>query len=452
VKVRSPIRSPVPALAALVAAAFLPVPAARCQDFELEPIEYSKTPGSDRIARLIERIQRGETKLEWDARAGYLPAILEALEIPASSQVLVFSKTSFQRELIGPEKPRALYFNEDVYAGFCRYGEVLELAAQDPRQGTIFYTLDQREREPALPVRRNAECLQCHSSPLTKGVPGVLVRSVHPDARGLPVLRAGTHLTDHASPLAKRWGGWYVTGTHGSDLHMGNAVLPGDDADPGSLLGRENANVTDLAGRFDLEPYLTPHSDIVALMVLEHQTQLHNLLTSASYQARVALHQAEAMRSLTGEPAGKLGESTLRRFEYASTPLLEYMLFVDEARFAGPIRGTSPFAEEFARRGPRDRKGRSLHDLDLTWRLFKHPLSYLVYSEAFDGLPAPFKEHVHARLLEILTGKEAGKDFAGLAIEDRRAILEILADTKRDLPEAWRREAGASAGVRQVRL
>jgi hypothetical protein len=187
-------------------------------------------------------------------------------------------------------------------------------------------------------------------------------------------------------------------------------------------------------------------------MVLEHQTQLHNLLASASYQARVALHQQAAMSGLTGEPADRPSESTLRRFGYASTPLLKYMLFVNEARLGGPIRGTSTFADEFQRLGPLDRKGRSLRDLDLTRRLFKHPLSYLVYSEAFDGLPPAFKQHVYARLLAILTGKDEGKDLGGLAGEDRRAILEILADTKPDLPEAWREAAGRPAGPRQARL
>jgi hypothetical protein len=284
-------------------------------------------------------------------------------------------------------------------------------------------------------------------------VPGVLVRSVHPDPLGLPILKAGTFVTDHASPLRERWGGWYVTGTHGRDLHMGNAVLRSSEADPRSLRSPDGANVTRLDDRCATAAYLAPHSDIVALMVLEHQTQLHNLITSAGYQARIAMHHEEAMRGLTGAPAGGPSESTLRRFEYASTPLLKYLLFIGETRLNAPVRGTSPFAEEFQRRGPRDKEGRSLRDFDLTRRLFKHPLSYLVYSEAFDGLPAAFKEHLYGRLLSILTGKDRSKDFAGLASDDRRAILEILAGTKPDLPEAWREAARQEiAGERQAEL
>ena len=452
---RSPTSSVLPPLrraAAALVGCLLSVSAADAQDFEREPIEYSKTRGADCVARLMGRLERGDVKLEHDARRGYLPALLRELEIPVSSQVLVFSKTSFQRERIGPRSPRALYFNDDVYVGYVHNGEVIELAAQDPRLGTIFYTLDQIDHGKVAPIRQDAECLQCHASPLTKGVPGVLVRSVHPDAGGLPILKAGTHLTDHASPLGKRWGGWYVTGLHGSEQHMGNAFLSGEDVDPASLAAAENQNLTHLEDRLETDRYLSPHSDIVALMVLEHQTQLHNLLTSAGYQARIAMHQQEAMSGLTGDDPRKPSESTLRRFEYASMQILEYLLFVDEARLQARVRGTSTFSGEFQRLGPRDRQGRSLRDLELTRRMFKYPCSYLIYSEAFDGLPAAFKEHLYGRLLAILTGNEAGKKFSSLEPEDCRAILEILADTKPDLPEAWRREAAPSAPSRQARL
>jgi hypothetical protein len=437
---------------AATAAWLISISPAAAQDFEREPIEYSKTPGTDRIARLIERLARGEAKLERDSRRGYLPALLHELEVPVSSQVLVFSKTSFQRERIGPRTPRALYFNDNVYVGYVHGGEVIEVAAQDPRLGTIFYTLDQHGEGKVAPVRRDAECLQCHASPMTKGVPGVLVRSVHPNAVGLPILKAGTHVTDHASPLRERWGGWYVTGIPGGELHMGNAFLPGEDAEPASLASAENSNVTNLEDRFETDQYLTPHSDIVALMVLEHQTRLHNLLTSASYQARIAMYQQEAMSSLTGDDPARLRESILRRFEYASTPLLEYLLFVDEARLQARVRGTSTFSEEFPQLGPRDRQGRSLRDFDLSRRMFKHPCSYLIYSQPFDSLPAAFKEHLYGRLLAILTGKESGRKFSRLEPEECRAIIEILADTKADLPEAWRREAARSAPPRQARL
>ncbi|MBI4601816.1 MAG: hypothetical protein HY721_07630 [Planctomycetes bacterium] len=423
--------------------------AAPGQGFEGEPIHYATAPVDDPVARLQARIDRGEVRLEHDGRHGYLAAVLRELGIPASSQALVFSKTSFQRELIGPSTPRAIYFTDDAYIGWVRGGEVVEVASVDPRQGTIFYTLDQDERAKPRFERRNAECLQCHASPLTRSVPGLLVRSVYPDPQGLPVLKAGTFNTDHSSPLRERWGGWYVTGTHGAERHLGNAFLSDPGGDPAALDGSAGANVTSLAGRFDAAPYLTPHSDLVALLVLEHQVQLHDLIASASYQARIAMHQQAAMASLTGDPPDRPNESTLRRFEYASTPLLKYLLLVDEAPLGAPVRGTSAFAEDFQRRGPRDARGRSLRDLDLERRLFRYPCSFLIYSEAFDGLPAHFKEHLYGRLRDILTGKDSSKDFARLSAEDRRAVLEILLETKPGLPCYWREAQEGGAGARR---
>ena len=126
------------------------------------------------------------------------------------------------------------------------------------------------------------------------------------------------------------------------------------------------------------------------------------------------------------------------RVDGAAEQLFKYMLFCDEVRLTDPIHGTSGFAEEFARRGPFDKKGRSLRDFDLRTRLFKYPCSYLIYSPAFDGLPASVKERTYRRLWDVLTGKETGKDYAHLSPADRQAIKEILIDTKPGLPEYWK--------------
>lgn len=410
---------------------------AQALDFDAEPISYASRPAADPVARLNHRLEKGEVTLRHEPGQGYLRSVLEALDISLSSQVLVFSKTSFQRDLIAPETPRALYFNDDTYIGWVKYGEVMEVASVDPEQGTQFYTLDQSPTQPPRFQRRQAECLQCHASSLTKGVPGPLIRSVYTDRSGQPVLKAGTFLTDHSSPLRERWGGWYVSGTHGSDRHLGNSFLADRSGDPGAFDFLPGANLTDLRTRFGTESYATAHSDLVALLVLEHQSQLHNLVTAANYQARLALRDDAAIRQMMNEPPGPPSDSTLRRFEYAAKPLLRYLLLVDEAPLREPVRGTSGFAEDFQKRGPRDSRGRSLRDLDLATRIFRYPLSPLVYSESLDRFPSEFREHFFRRLHEILTGKDTSKDFARLTPEERTACLEILRETRKGLPESW---------------
>src|SRR5262249_53739144 len=131
-------------------------------------------------------------------------------------------------------------------------------------------------------------------------------------------------------------------------------------------------------------------------------------------------------------------ENTTSRVKNAGEPLVKYLLFSGEAALTEPVRGTSGFAAEFARRGPRDGKGRSLRDFDLRRRLVAYPCSYVIYPPAFAGLPGPVKDYVYRRLWEVLTGKDTGADFAHLSAADRQAILEILRATKPDLPDYWK--------------
>jgi hypothetical protein len=266
----------------------------------------------------------------------------------------------------------------------------------------------------------------------------MLARSILMSPEGLALSQFGTYDLDDRTPFAKRWGGWYVTGTHGDQAHMGNVVVR-DREHPEQLDTAAGANVTDLSDRFETSAYLTGHSDIVALMVLEHQTQMQNRITAAGYQARLALYQQAGINKALGRPADEVSESTERRFRRAAEDLLKYLLFVDEAPLTAPVAGTSGFAEQFAARGPHDRRGRSLRDFDLQSRLFKHPCSYLIDSEAFAALPRPVKDHVYHRLWEVLTGRDQGSDFAHLSSADRQAILEILRETRSDLPEEWHR-------------
>ncbi|MCH5373047.1 MAG: hypothetical protein JJ992_03655 [Planctomycetes bacterium] len=405
--------------------------------YEDEPINYYTTPLSDPVVRLQQQIDSGEIRLDYDADHGYLPSVLKALGVSPESQMLVFSKTSFQRERISPSRPRAVYFNDDVYVGWVQNGPVMEISSVDPRQGAIFYTLAQRATERPQFIRDHGDCLSCHASSRTSDVPGHLVRSVYTAPDGQPRFEAGTFLTDHTSPLSQRWGGWYVTGKHGSQRHMGN-VVAADEEHPENLDREAGANVTSLDAFVDTSPYLTCDSDLVALMVLEHQTEMHNLITRAGYDTRRALRDGRIMNRLLEEPEDHISQSTRRRIENAGERLLKYLLFVGETALTEPICGTSSFADQFTARGPRDQRGRSLRDFDLQKRLFRYPCSYLIYSDAFTSLPAPLHDYLARRLWEILTGRDASETYSHLSTDDRRAILEILQDTQHDLAEDWK--------------
>jgi len=396
-------------------------------DIDAPPIEYWASAPRDSMARLSARLAKGEARLEWHPERGYLDSFLQALGIPANSQTLVFSKTSFQRDRISPLSPRALYFNDDTYVGWVQGGSVLEVSTADPRLGAVFYTLDQRQGAPKI-VRQRYECLSCHQSGLTKNVPGHTLRSVFTLKDGMPVFQAGTYLTTPESPFEERWGGWYVTGTHGSMRHLGNLTFrnPREAEAPDADLG---ANQAGLGRHFATGPYLTKHSDIVALLVLNHQVEVHNLITKAGYETRRALAFEETLNRELGRP-GHRSDSTRSRIRSACEPLVKGLLGVGEPPLPAPITGSTSFQREFEQGGPRDRQGRSLRQLDLRGRLFRYPCSFLIHSEAFEGLPEEAREYVYGRLREILTAEDPGKDFAHLSVVDRAALREILAETR----------------------
>lgn len=420
-----------------LAALLLSCPALPAADLDAPPIRYATADADNPASRLDARLKARQVELKADDDFGYLKAVLAELNVPASSQVLVFSKTSLQRSRIGPKTPRAIYFNDDVSVGFCRTGEVLEIAASDPNLGTVFYTIDQRtDRAPRF-TRQTESCLICHGSSASQGFPAHTVRSVSPDVRGELVLSRGSKRVDHSTPFEDRWGGWYVTGTSGKQEHMGNQVVGGW---PWAEKGKQPAgeNVTDLKPYFTAANYLTPHSDLVALMVLEHQSEALNRLTRANFQTRLALHEQAELNKAFGDPPGTRSESITRRIHAACEPVVKYLLFCDEVLLTEPVAGTSGFAAEFAARGPFDATKRSLREFDLKTRMLRFPLSYVVYSKQFDGLPAEAKARVYLRLWEVLSGKDTSKDFAHLTAADRRAAREILRDTKPGLPDYWK--------------
>ncbi len=380
-------------------------------------ISYARTPTTEAVGKLNLKLSTAATRLSQDGSSGYLQSALQALSIPVDSQVMVFSKTGLQGRLTSPANPRALFFNDSVVLGYVRGAPLLELIAHDARQGAIFYTLDQTAQ--SAPVfRRSDSCLTCHLSRNSMDVPGMLVRSQFTSPSGATLRHLGQFVVDHRSPFDQRWGGYYVTGTHGSMRHMGNAMVS-NDGTPASTA--TTLNVTSLEGRLDTAAYPSPFSDIVSLMIFDHQMHTMNLLTRVGWETRVAIHdnQMELTR-------GPVHDSIVE--------LVDYLLFVDEAPLRGAVQGVSGFAARFSTRGPHDKKGRSLYQLDLKRRLLRYPCSYMIYTEALDSLPPQAMGAVYQRMWRILSGQERGVRYSRLSLTDRREILEILRSTKSGLP------------------
>jgi hypothetical protein len=348
--------------------------------------------------------------------------VLDALHLSSDSQMLVFSKTSLQAPRISPDRPRAIYFNDDVALAYVPGSSSMEIGAIDPQAGPIFYTMT-IEGPGAPAITRGQACLRCHQGPNTAGVPGLYVGSVIPGPTGAPVRDDTAIITDHRTPFADRWGGWYVTAKRGEQLDRANAIAS-NPAEPDALVRERPSNLQSLVGFFDRSQYLAGSSDIVALMTFEHQTQMINLITRVGWEARM------------GTRGGT--ESIPAALNADIEALVAYMLFAGEVPLRDPVEGVSPFARTFPERGPRDHQGRSLREFDLQTRLFRYPLSYMIYSEAFDALPAAARARVYGRLHDVLSGADRNPEYARLTPGDRRAILEIVRDTKKDLPAVWR--------------
>jgi hypothetical protein len=392
-------------------------------DYDQPAIDYNKRAPQDAITRLQSKLDRGEANLEFDAKDGYLPSLLKQLDINVDSQMLVFSKTSFQAPKISPQSPRALYFNDEAAIGFVPNGDVLELTALDPNQGINFYTIERNKVEKPRFLRRSLECLNCHLLANTLNVPGLLATSVIPRPDGSPRFAAAAVVVDSRTPLDQRWGGWFVTGNSGDLRHRGNSVARNPDQ-PTVLDLRNNQNLTTLEKRTDTSLYPLPTSDLVALMTLEHQNRMTSFLTRLNWEARIA------------EKDGHMAEFE-PRLKFLTDEMVSYMLFQDEARMLDPMTGSSTFVKTFPERGPRDKKGRSLREFDLQTRVFRYPLSYMIYSPAFDALPAVVKDRVYRKLFDVLTTKPVEGENR-IPAETRKAIIEIVADTKPGIPAYWK--------------
>lgn len=384
--------------------------------FGLKPVEYGTGPLSDPVSRLNEQLTDRKSELKFDSDWGYLRDVLKQLDIPESSQLMVYSKTALNPRLINPENPRVVYFNDDVYLGWVPGARSMELASVDPLRGTIFYELELKQ-SPNPRFVRSERCLACHAGDSSLRVPGLLVRSFITDGRGRPI--SGYSRITHEKPLQKRWGGWYVTGTHGEMVHLGN-LFGRDIVEESRANPAMRANLTQLDSFLDTAKYLNPHSDLVAHLVFDHQVHGHNLITRVSMEQQLQL------------------ESNARQ------QLVRYLLFLDEALLEGPLKGTSGYQSWFTQQGKRDSRQRSLKDFDLKTRLFRYRLSYLIYTEGFKQMPTEARTLVFKDIYAFLTADESQLeqdwDVAPQAfpIQERQAILEIVAETLDPLPEFWK--------------
>ena len=385
---------------------------------DLEQVWYKSTAASGAVEALRSRIERKEVQLEFSPTHGYLPALLRELKVPATSQLLVASKTSPNKNYISPKNPRALYFSDSVALAFVPGAEMIEVAAADPKLGVVFYTLEQKALTRPQLVRDD-RCLECHASAKTLDAPGWLVRSFRTHDDGEVDVLSGLMVTHH-TPIAERWGGYYVTGETGGQRHRGNLFGAEASAKHGPTAAA-SVSVTDLKPLLDLAKFPEPSSDVVALLVLEHQVHMMNLLT------RLRL-DTEALAE----------SDSLERAYPTSEAVLKYLLLVDEAPLMASVQGSSSFARVFEALGPTDTKGRSLRQLDLQTRLFKYPCSFMIYSPSFEALPLRARRHLYRRLWDVLAGEDSSGEFKSLSAETRASIRDILVQTKKDLPTYWR--------------
>ena len=421
--------------------------AAFATDIELEPINYWEAESQDPIAQLQRQIEAGKATLRAETPQAALQQVLDYLKVPAESQVLVYSQTSAQNSRIRPQRPRAIYFSDDGYVGWVQGGGI-EIITFDKHLGAVLYFIDiakfDGHQEP--PIARPNSCLNCHSRSTTGNVPGALVRSVFPGSNGMPYFGAGTFYVDDSTPLENRWGGWYVTGHSGEHTHMGNSIATEEDT--GVIMNpiaESGTQLDDLSDVINVEPYLGGgSSDIVALMILEHQVEMHNTIVSASVNVRQLTHRTEQMHRSFGEPMPAKPEGTLKRvIENQAKKIVEQLLFRDELLIedAG-VEGGETFQEKFLESRLPGPEGRALRDLRLYERIFKFRCSYVIYSRVFDYIPPQLKEEVYRQLFAGLSGAAGTESSNHLSWTERERIREILLTTKDDLPTYWSEQPG----------
>jgi hypothetical protein len=414
-------------------------------DYEQPPVSYSASAPRDAMSKLQERLASGELAFGADEKV-VLEKLLGELRVPVDSQVLVFSKTSLQRGRIQPERPRALYFSDSAYVGWVP-GGLIEVTTIDSQLGPIFYSFRVPKSDDKLPrIERDADCLRCHGGTFVRDIPGVFVRSVFPDATGEPLLRHGTLVVDDETPFEQRWGGWYVTGYEGPLAHRGN--VRGSESGDQLVFDLANARPAELSEYFDVAPYLRPRSDVVALLVLEHQLTMQNSLTRAGLMCRKMIAYQHGLQKAFKEPLSDepAYDSVKSVFASAVQDIVDRLLFRKAAPLPEGVVGHPSFREAFLRGVPRTATGESLKDFQLKDRIFANRCSYLIYSEAFRDLPEVLKERVLERLEDVLLGRDTSGRYGYLPAEERERIHRILIETHPDAKREWSTEKPAQSG------
>jgi hypothetical protein len=347
--------------------------------------------------------------------------------------LLVFSPTSLQYKLISPATPRALYFNDSTYIGFVLNSTIVEVTTIDDDKGIVFYTFDNAPQNSRYFERANQSCLVCHDTQgtLGGGVPVLLALSAPYSKANLPLVDS-ININDQ-SPVEDRWGGWYVTGRHGLQAHLGNIMLESRD-DLGQLDDYRIWNLDTMAGTgfMDPSPYPRDTSDIVALMILEHQLTVQNQISYIKFKAPTVMKRQGLQDDIGATSWAELSIAAQETLTDMLDELVEPMVFLDAANIASQLTGLQEFTDSFQSRGPRDANGRSLRELNLNGALFKYPLSYLIYSDDFNSLPAYAKDYLYQKLSAYLKGDEELVGISAYSGADRKAALEILRATKSD--------------------
>jgi hypothetical protein len=411
-------------------------------DQEYPVIQYSGPATHNRIWRLQQKLASGEVKLEWEAKGGYLRSVLKALEIDPSSQTMVFSKTSLQTTKISEQTPRAIYFNEDTYVGYVQHSELLEFAAIDADVGVVFFGMVNRQEQSPVMEREGGRCLTCHDtySMMGGGVPRVLAMSAPVDvAEDTRTYSSATEVDDR-TPIAQRWGGWYVSGWYlpgrsGTVDHFGNLPLrpdSGTEVDNRQLIALKPTrdNRGNLKGYFDTDAYLTDKSDVAALLVLEHQTYIQNLITRVNFKVRTIMSREAEKAVAAPRDWASVNARDTAAVKSIIEPLVRALFMADMITLDGEVVSNSGFRDWLAKVGPHDSRGRGLRELQLDQRVFRYPLSYMIYSESFQALPPYVHDYIYARIAEVLQGRDATGVGKHLGEADRTAISQILAETR----------------------
>jgi hypothetical protein len=399
-------------------ASLAPVQAQLIYDTEYPLMGYGKTPTTDPYSRLVKTLAAKNEKLPHVAEHnGYLEGLLQALGIDLSSQILVFSKSSLKQRYISPQTPRMMFFTDEVYVTFAPGSRSLEVAAMDPVLGPVFFDVSQ-DVKAEVPFKQETDrCLRCHDtySMTGGGVPRFMLSTVIAGADGNIVSHELSEITEQSTPIGERWGGWYVTGMSGKQIHRGNFIVK-DVAVLSKRPWQGEINQQSLDKFVDLAAYPRKTSDIVALLVLQHQVTVQNALVRLNYESRKLL----AGNSKTNDD----------ELQALVKPLLEVMFMTDEPPLADAVQGTSGYQQWFEQRGPATKDGKSLRQFDLRTHTFRYRLSYLIYSDAVAALADRVKQLLFADISKVLAGDAALLDGKSLPLDERQAIRDILQATK----------------------